>query len=446
MSVRTSRIGLVLSPFGLLLLVALSTHAVPGQPAEKDQPPAAGELRASLSLKTDFQRFRTPNSREETFFWGILDFGKAEAAKEKLLPVGPQGLRAALDGSTVSLDTDGDGKMDWKVPSRPKVLNLELATDDGQKVPYFLEVGELTQETLWGRRTQDLRSEKRVRVCYRRACYASGEILGQPVAILDDNHNGRFDDFGQDSIVLGREPRGVLLSPLVFIRDKLYQLHLDPWGRFLTLRESPVPMGTLRIRFPGRGKLEWLALKFESPIGSVVVFDVAGKEKIDVPAGIYSVHSGVLSQGAGKRGDQVQIRGAAKEKKFQLVEGKEFELVLDGPFRLDFEVEQWNDGLRIDPTKIHVAGAAGERYLEFFPAVLAPTVLIKDAAGKQVAKSAFKIPEKHFTDGDYQRLAESLAHAETFRWDAKGGLQGPFSVQLTSDVPLFGKLQSDWKK
>ena len=84
-----------------------------------------------------------------------------------------------------------------------------------------------------------------------------GIIDGQKIRIIDQNNNGRYDEYGKDAMVVGQGRYASFLSKVINVRGKLYSIEVSRDGRTLTYEPYAGKSGTLDMttKFATKGKL-----------------------------------------------------------------------------------------------------------------------------------------------------------------------------------------------
>ena len=107
-------------------------------------------------------------------------------------------FRADVDGESLRIDADGDGQLETLV--------------EGDKGFVVLEHGD---------RRYGVSLVKKGEWRFVAGSVVQGELAGTKVRVVDQNHNGRFDDVGQDAMVIGNGRAASFLSEVVSIDGQL---------------------------------------------------------------------------------------------------------------------------------------------------------------------------------------------------------------------------------
>ncbi|MDP6425261.1 MAG: hypothetical protein QGG14_10990 [Planctomycetota bacterium] len=256
---------------------------------------------------------------------------------------------AKLDGTSLRLDTDADGEVDTTIDKKGGVVLLTH-----------------------GKERLALRLRSAPDWSYAPASVKVGEIEGKRVRLIDQNNNGRFDDFGADAMVIGRGKAASFLSKVVRVDSKLFEIGVSSNGGQLTYKPYEGPTSQIDFKVLSKGKI--LAAVLKSTNGDFS-FDVSNvKKAITIPTASYRIHSGLLSFG----GNKVSVRsGSAKA--VALTANASAEIRLGGPARVEFAYETKGGKYHFAPDRIWYFGRAGEEYYNWQPLGKSPLITIDDA-------------------------------------------------------------------
>jgi hypothetical protein len=434
---------------GTFVLISVFLRSACGQ--DPANPPGAspdGWTTVQMVQKLDCDKLETFVDRPELFFSKTIVFnGKGDAR----LDIEGGGVGIVRDGTKYFADMNGDGKEDLKVgvsSGKGETLKVTIPFGD-EKKPYFVVLRELVKERLyWGQdftfqEKDSTKSLDRSVICYKRACYEAGTAFGEPVAIVDDNTDGRYDGLGVDAFLSGRDRRMALVSKVVRIADKLYDMDVAASGSRLKFKEFTGETGTVTLVFKGDVRPKWFFVATTGLLSGVFL-DVAAAGPVTVPAGEYEINAGELRQGTGPQAQRVLI-GPGNAKPFVVKKGENTDLSLGAPFSMKFNVDV--DERYVDVgSKITVFGAAGEEYSGFFPKVFLPKVEVKDASGQIAYNTRMKPPENRVEGGSWSDWNETIRSPQKLAWSVRSGVRGPFEVRLSADIPVLGKCETEWVK
>jgi hypothetical protein len=213
----------------------------------------------------------------------------------------------------------------------------------------------------------------------------SGKIGETKIRVIDQNNNGRYDDYGVDAVIVGRGQFACFLSHAVNVAGKLYSLEITPDGTALTYKPFEGKTGTLDLA---------TSAKIKAKVRSIVLRSTDGRYSFDaakagggfaVPAGSYSLHSGELVLGD----NTLKIRGG-ESKPLTVAADKKLEHVWGGPVRAEFAYQREGDQVGFDPAAIWYFGKGGEEYYDWAPLGKSPTFVISDLnSGEEILQVKF---------------------------------------------------------
>lgn len=328
--------------------------------------PAAAAQRVDLAYQA-FRRFPFELPGET---WR----GVGEAIE--LPGLGGARFRAELAGEGLRLDTDGDGEFDRVLEGRLDEASgerrafclLSRALPDGRTRRYAVRLRDHGTGWQWS---------------------SSGAFAGRigdvRLLLFDQDGNGRFDDIGEDALVLGGGTIACYLSEVISVGGKLLRLEVEPDATALVLSPYDGPTGVLDVRsaLDTRGKL--LAAIVQSEDGRYS-FDLArAADGLRVPAGTFRIVRGKL--GLGKS----FVRIIAGRTSGLVVEpGGRTVLEWGGPVVAEFEYDRRGGLVQLDPLRVWYYGAAGEEYVGWTPIGKSPVFTVKERAlGTELAKATF---------------------------------------------------------
>jgi hypothetical protein len=269
-------------------------------------------------------------------------------------------FRADIDGEALLIDTDGDGTLETRIEG-----------EDGFAV---LVAGErrygvsLTAKPEWS---------------FTVGSAVVGEIDGTRIQVLDQNHNGRFDDVGEDALVVGNGRAAGYLSDIVDVNGVLLEIQVAPDGSKLSWNRYTGETATLVASANTEGKV--LAAVLKSANGRTSVHLSKTNAELRVPAGEYFLDSGVLSLA----GSRVKMRTGRSES-FTVAAGERHELEWGGPVKAEFSYEKNGGELAFSPNEIWFYGAEGEEYFGWNPVGKSPRITVADAdTGRELTVGYF---------------------------------------------------------
>ena len=324
-----------------LLLASLLLSTAPAPPA-------------AVEVPLTFRTFRT---------WDVdLPAERFQPIGRALPLFGTDGLAVDVTEGGLAFDRDGDGSMDATVaptdPEHPtRLLTFRL-----------------------GERQHAVRVANNGRWEYAPAGAVEGKLGATRFLVFDQNGNGRFDDFGEDAMIVGRGKAAGFLSRTVLVDGALKDFTIAPDGSTATLADHQGPTGSLDLG----GELETKA-----KLRSVVLvdaergnsFELSGSlaGAIDLPVGSYTLHSGELV--LGKSHAQLATGRAAA---IEVTDGGTTAVAWGGPVKAEFAYQRSGGQIQVGPQDIAYFGKAGEAYADFMPLGSSPEFTVKDRVTGEV--------------------------------------------------------------
>ena len=136
---------------------------------------------------------------------------------------------ARLDGSALRIDRDADGEVDAKVEGAEGLVTLRAQTEAGDKLRYSVRLKRTNAGWV-----------------FAASGAALGILDGQKIRIIDQNNNGRYDDYGEDAMVIGQGRYASFLSRVINVRGKFYSIEVSGDGRTLNYRPDVGATGSAR--------------------------------------------------------------------------------------------------------------------------------------------------------------------------------------------------------
>ena len=275
----------------------------------------------------------------------------------------------ALEGLNLKVDTDGDGKLDRTIKpatdiktgvSTARVI-LTSSSKDGDEFRYAVRLKKDGGGWEW---------------------FPGGAMFGTvnteagpvPIRVIDQNGNGKFNDFGQDALLVGVSDDATFLSKTVIVDGQLRQLGISEDGLSVTLSEFSGPTAKLDMTtsFDSRALLLSAIIRSADGKNSFNLGMIDGP--VDIPAGSYNMISGAVGLGQ----HRVYI-GPGQMQPLKLAAGTSQEFDWGGPARSEFRYERQGARVRFTPQKIWYFGAAGEEYFGWAPVGKSPEFTIRNA-------------------------------------------------------------------
>jgi len=282
------------------------------------------------------------------------------------------GLLAIITTSGITLLTGEDTQSvkDWKI------YPLSLVDNSiDKKADAFVKV--LTP----------LLIEKNQHLPGKFAVYAKGKVDGVEVSLIDENGNGKYNEIGTDTMVIGDSHYGVPLSRIINIKNKLYECNVDSGGKNFSLKPYEDKYGELDFvsNFKCPTKLNLAILNSDD-----IYIDVANNKKVAIPCGAYKLWLGYIEEGTS--------HVAIKQNKMENIEvTEEFDkpgqrklttVNWGASFKIDFDFTVKDNKVQVPYGSLKVFGNANEEYYHFIVSLF-PQIEVIDSKGALVAKGAF---------------------------------------------------------
>lgn len=327
-----------------LTLFALATRGYCGQEAD-------GVRRAQLSFRA-VER------------WDLIVPLETWRPVDGEIRLGELAFKAAEADGRLLIDTTGDGKTDRRTGVNRQFLVLKGKDAMGERFHYALRLRKAHAGWVWST-----------------SGTMSGRLTGRQMHLIDRNGNGRFDDYGQDAMVVGSGVAASLLSRVVNLGGDLFDLEVSPDGSEILASPFEGETATLDVHTGFEGKAELVAAVFAS---GELSFNAADSRKLLVPAGRYRFLSGFAKGGA----ETVHMRGG-KMPPVALEPGAVFTLRWGGPLTAEFDYTVFDTQLTVHPD-VAFHGALGEEYYTFKPDARSPKVIVRDrGTGRTVQSGRF---------------------------------------------------------
>ncbi|MCA9319266.1 MAG: hypothetical protein KDB53_00960 [Planctomycetes bacterium] len=290
------------------------------------------------------------------------------AGKLPIAHSGGEGFEAVIDGTALSIDANGDGKVgDVKAKGTGGLVTLKGETADGKKLYY---TARLVNNGTWSFATSGA---------------MVGKVAGTEVQLIDQNNNGRYNDFGEDAMIVGNGDAASFLSKVISIKGELFEIDVNANGDEVTVRPFQGETGVLNLYsgFESKGKL---AAAVVVSVDGANSFELAGDRKgLTVPVGQYRIASGLILKGK----ETVKVR-AGKSRPVTVAANDESVVEWGGPLRAEFTYARQGDKVTFDPQNLWFYGKMEEEYYEWVPDGKPPKFVIADKrTGREVAEAKF---------------------------------------------------------
>ncbi|MFT4550372.1 MAG: hypothetical protein ACI8XO_005041 [Verrucomicrobiales bacterium] len=278
----------------------------------------------------------------------------------------PSVFKTKQDGAALRIDRNADGDLEAVVEGIGGLVTLAGKTHDGDKFLYALRL--IKTNAGWG---------------YAASGAALGMIDGQKVRIIDQNNNGRYNDYGSDAMLIGQGRYATFLSEVINVRGKLYSVEVSADGMSLSYEPYSGERGTLDLttQFATKGKLLSAIVRSADGKNS---FDMTGGP-LEIPAGPYELDHGKIGVGRNvvtfTKGDLQSIT---------VEPGSTSSLALGGPINIKFDYVLQAGQVIMDPKLVSYVGRAGEVYASWNPFGGSPQFDVRDTStGEQIALAVF---------------------------------------------------------
>ncbi len=287
---------------------------------------------------------------------------------------GGDGFAVKLDGTDLLIDNNGDGKTNLIVRRKDKesgLIRLNAKRKDGTPFTYALR---LRKSGTW---------------VFHTSGAMEGTVGDTRIRLIDQNHNGTYNDLGEDAVVIGASKYASFLSPVWSLDGKLYIGKVTKDGEKITLTPYTGKTGTLDMTssFKSGGRLASAIVKTTKGTFSFDVAQLAEDTggKVTLPIGAYELVRGTLQKGT----YQVTIE-PGDMKPFRVRTNKHTTLAWGGPIRAEFAYNRKGDKVQFSPNLVWYFGSAGEKYSGWTPEAKSPEFIVYRADdGKEVARGKF---------------------------------------------------------
>jgi len=330
------------------------------RPAGADEKVAGGAKAAPASAEMPL---RYKPARRWNYTLPAASFRKVGGAID-LTAAGGAKFATAIKGSSLEVDTDGDGTTDVTVEGTSGYVRLRTKAG----FDYSLRLKNAGQGWVYA---------------------ASGARVGKlgdtRITLIDQDGDGRYDGFGRDAMIVGNARTACFLSRTINIAGTLRTIEIAADGS--TLRHVPFTGAAGRLdltsHWDAQARLQSAIVR--SADGQLS-FDLARHlEGLTVPAGRYLIYGGQL--GLGKSTVRFR-RGNAKP--IVVAEGKTVAVLGGGPLSAEFAYQRRGGEVIFTPDSLRWFGRGGEEYYAWTPFGKSPEFTIADAkVRKEIGKAIF---------------------------------------------------------
>lgn len=265
------------------------------------------------------------------------------------------------------VDTNGDAKLDKKIKGQRSFVKLRGKNEQGEDFTYAVRIH---KDGGWK---------------YQTSGVMTGKIEGTTVKVIDQNNNGRYDDYGKDAMIIGAGDAATLLSSVINVKNSLYNFEISEDGTEVTTSPYAGETATIDVtsKYQVRGKLIAAVLSNRSENHH---FNAArSKKPMLVPAGDYKLSSGFASRSS----ESVRIR-TGKMRPIALAAREEKVLEWGGPVVAEFDYAYKGETITVQPNVAFYGSVSGEEYHTFQPNAKSPKIVVVDKqTRKEVASGRF---------------------------------------------------------
>lgn len=267
---------------------------------------------------------------------------------------------AVADGTSLWVDRDGDGEVDVQIeapeePGQTALLVLRVPREDQAPLSHAVR---LQNDGTWKFATSGA---------------MVGEFRGTKLQLIDQDNNGRYDDFGEDAMIVGHRSVAHLLSRVVSIDGELFDVSVSADGARVELAAHTGETGSIDFASALETEAKMHAVVIRSADGETS-FEVAAVDgALNVPVGAYTIHSGQVGLGQGHAD-----LSTGRFEPVAVTAGEETRVSWGGPVDVEFDYHRQGDQIVIAPNDLYYYGRAGEEYWNFMPLGESPEFTIKD--------------------------------------------------------------------
>ena len=272
---------------------------------------------------------------------------------------GQSGFQVEVRGPLkIAVDCDGDGRPETIVAGVKGFATLRGKDADGE--PFTYPVRFANDGSGWK---------------FSAGGFARGSVGGQPVVVIDQNNNGRYDDYGADALVIGSGEAASFLSKVIHVGGELYHFDIDPAGRHASVTPFEGPTGVIDAEkaFKSFGNLVAAVVTCDSM--SFNVADARGGMK--VPAGTYKLAAGYAVRGT----ESVWIK-SGRMPSIEVESGGKVEMAWGGPVVAEADVTRSGETIVVS-ANVKFYGQAGEEYHTFKPNAKSPKIIVVEKSTRR---------------------------------------------------------------
>lgn len=416
----------------------------PVKPTEKKKKP---EPKAFPAVTLKFKKGKKgPDEFASPMFWGVggdhMLWKDVTLKKgvEKTWPLGVDSKIVWEGGSKIFVEIGGKKKRIKSGAGKPLAVDLPVDYGDA-KGKYRVRLKTLGEERFLSA-TVNYATSDTLYLKMTRECSMTGTFNGVKFHLIDDNLNGKYNDFGDDLIQFGKEPVQPL-SPVINVGGKLFGVkEVSAPGDKVVFTEFNGETGTLQATWKGASGVKPAVLFYKCTQGNYkdAIFNVADGKPMVVPYGYYQLFRGQLRKGKGKKILFATIL-TGKNEVFLVDENKTTVQKLGAPYDVHAVLEKDGDNVVVTGQGMTVYGAALEQYGFFYPDAYKPVISLRVKGGRTIAKG------KKMTQADEtetRKSTENAWHPKPFKVKGSGSATYEFRANMTSK--LLGKVKGKWNE
>ena len=428
--------------------VTLGKEGAGGATAKRKEKKVRPEAKKLGSVKMTYKKDKGPEKFDSPLWYNFFDHMlwrgvTVEKNKPVNWPLGDGSVLVWEGGSKLFLDVDNTGKKRVKLKATAgtqKAMDIPIRYARGEG-KYRINLRGLGEREKFLGGEFNFSSSTMISVRIARACHLEGTFQGIKFSLIDDNVNGKYDDFGADQVQIGKNlPQP--LSPIMDFGGKLYSVYrVKPDGSEVFFEEYVGDTGQLQIKWNGARGVTPTFLVVQCTQGEFVNahFNVAGGQPVTLPDGTYQFKYGLIQSGQGKKVQFVTMTPGRKSEDFKVEMGKTTVKEMGAPFQITCAVRTGKeDGeVMIAGKDIKIFGAMNEQYVHFYPNSFAPVISIRVAGGGNVAS------RKKTGRPDNVGL-ELMWYPKDFPF--KGSLDRKYEVKVDLNNKFLGKVKGAWNE
>lgn len=264
---------------------------------------------------------------------------------------------AKSEGELLRADLDGNGEFEAIVEGETAFLTFTGKSTAGNKLVY------------------SARLERPNGRPWRYSCGGAmtGDLGGTRIQFFDQNLNGRYDDYGEDAVVIGRDSVASFLSKVIAVDGRLYSIEVQADGSSFSYTPYTGPSGLLDLNSQLECKAKLRGAIVTSVDGQYSFNAAAGEPALRVPAGRYVLHNGEIVLG-----DAHATLATGRAQPIEVKADEQNVIAWGGPVQAEFAFHRDGDQVGFAPAEIWYYGKQGESFFDFMPLGKSPDFTIKN--------------------------------------------------------------------